>query len=212
MFNNLEYKSKLMKIHKISSNLLNNKNGQISDLNTISEIATSIIDSENTKKLKLELKNRFNHEMELWKILDLIDEIKIENNEISFHVYWKVYIKIKKYCFYQEFYGDDSGEGSKYLYFSEGDHKYCFEYTDGNNDMEIDDELKKNTLQFINEFLNYFQIENQLDPIDFLFFILILVSHDFYPNNNNINIDYEHYGFDEIIESHDYDISKCLKI
>lgn len=183
----INYKSELIKINTISSKLINEKNLKIDDIKNIHKIVTNIIEEEDNKKRIIELKKNFNSKIKLWKILDYVDKIEIDDSQLGQTTYWKKYVKIKHFYFCQEFFGNFDSSDDKYLYFGESgndeSNKFSFYYIENGSGNIMDCTLKKKILLFINKIQNYFQLDEPINPVDFLFFVLIMVS-------NNLNLNY----------------------
>lgn len=205
------YKPELTNIKNVSLKILNQEYFKIEDIIDINKMATSIINREDTIQKIKELKNRYNPNIKLIKVLDYVDKIEVENNQLGSLTYWRRFVKIGKFYFYQECYGnnDNDYDNNKYLYFGEiGEHnlnKFSFYYIENGCGKMNDKTIKNKIISFINEFCEYFKIDATIDPVDFLFFILIMVHHDAINQCiSNIDLDYDGYLFDQMFK-YDYD-------
>lgn len=206
------YKSELLNIKNISSKILSHESFQMEDIQHISKIAKDIIESEYNQQKISELKNRYNPKIKLWKILDYLDKIEVEDKQLGSTAFWRRSIQIRKFYFCQEYYSTDDNNYDKYLYFGEiGENnlnKFSFYYIENGCGKISDNTIKNKIVSFIDELCNYFKIDNTIDPVEFLFFVLIMVHHNDTNDNdqhiNNIDLDYDGYLFDQMFK-YEYD-------
>lgn len=152
----------------------------------------------------LEIINRFNKNFELVRILDYTDSLEIKEEAMDSCNFYKNYIKIKNWYFYQEFYDEDEST-------------YNFVIGNVNGDMynitqlDITDQNMVNRLkQFISNFYNFFGIfiANEYDFFcKFFLFILSVIAFDHETDYNSIVDRYNRLSLDFLYDTSLLDLS-----